>query len=282
MSISSELKVKYPDNKFIFIPSVVVLVVSIILVYSFNLEISFIAVSTLISLFVLTAVFHVYRSVIQEIQYQDFRNQAMLNIHSLVKPSHPLPYLTGWAAFPELISVILSEVLRNKPKHIVEIGSGSSTIITSYILRDLGQGRITSLDHSEFYGNKTKRDLELHDLSEFASIHFIPLVNQDIDGKNFEWYDVSQVQLSDEKIDLLVVDGPPEKTQKHARYPALPIFYEHLSENAIIILDDAARTEEKEIVKSWLEKYPEFTHEYIPTEKGISILKRNHITSREN
>ena len=73
---------------------------------------------------------------------------------------------------------------------------------------------------------------------------------------------------------MLVVDGPPEKTQSHARYPALPLFYEYLSDEAVVILDDAGRKEESEIVEMWLKDYPEFVHEFIHTEKGISILRR--------
>jgi hypothetical protein len=137
----------------------------------------------------------------------------------------------------------------------------------------LGKGKITSYDHDEMYGKITESRLDEHSLSNFAKVITSPLITLNIDGNSYTWYDVNLDNL-ESKVDILVVDGPPEKTQKHARYPALPYFYEHLSDKAVVILDDAGRPEEKEIVEMWLKKYPEFTHEYIWTEKGISVLKR--------
>lgn len=222
---------------------------------------------------ILATVFHTYRATIEEIRFQDQRTQAFFNIYELINPRLPLPYLSGWAAFPELISTILEQVKINKPKYIVELGSGSSTIITSYLLEDLKNGFITSYDHDENYGKITENRLSDHELSSFAEVVSSPLKSISIDGNKYNWYDIDTSTLKN-SIDVLVVDGPPEKTQNHARYPALPYFYKYLSEKAIVILDDAARTEEKEIVQMWLKKYPEFTHEYIWTEKGISVLKR--------
>ncbi len=273
MSYFSELKVRHPDNKFIFYPVLLILFLGVLCYSLFGIELTFLVVTPISLLIILATVFHTYRELIHEIRYQDQRTQAMFNIYELITPRLPLPYLSGWAAFPELISSILGEVLTLKPKHIVELGSGSSTIITSYLLEDIGAGKISSYDHDESYGEITRQRLRDHALDQFSTVFSAPLKSTTIDSNTYNWYDINLDEI-DDPIDIIVVDGPPEKTQKYARYPALPYFYEKLSDKAVIILDDAGRDEEREIVEMWLKKYPEFTHEYIYTEKGISILRR--------
>lgn len=276
MTFFTDLKIKHIDNRYIFYPTLLVAVLSGAGYYFLGAGLTAAILLPVIVLILLAMLFHTYRGVVQEIKYQDSRNQAMLNIHTMVDADLPLPYLTGWAAFPELISAILKEVKLAKPDHIVEIGSGSSTIITSYLLKEHGKGRITSLDHDEYYGGLTVKELEQRGLQDLAAVHYTPLKAQEFINRTFSWYDLSSVDFEAlPAIDLLVVDGPPEQTNTHARYPALPLLYPFLSEKAVVILDDAGRKEESEIVEMWLKDYPEFTHEFIPTEKGISILRRS-------
>ncbi|RNC85563.1 MAG: class I SAM-dependent methyltransferase [Balneola sp.] len=274
MAYFDELNLKIVDNKYIY-PPVIILAVLFGVLFSFvDFHLAVVITLPLVVLYFSLLIFHTYRGIIKEIRYQDERNQALFNIYSLVKPTAPLPYLSGWAAFPELINTILGEVKTLKPDYIIEIGSGSSTIITSYLLQEHGQGFIHSLDHDEFYGGKTKAQLAQHGLSDYAEIHFTPLVDQSVGSNKYTWYDLSAFKLEENSVQLLVVDGPPEKTQRHARYPALPLLEKYLDKNAVVILDDAGRKEEQESVQMWLKEFPGFEHEFIPTEKGISILRR--------
>ena len=274
MSYFTELKIKHVDNRYIFYPVILIAAIIFACYHYFGIQLAVLVAIPLVLLIVLSTIFHVYRGVIEEIRFQDARTQALFNIHSMIEADLPIPYLTGWAAFPELINAILTEVKGLNPNHILEIGSGSSTILTSYMLKDTGSGRITSLDHDNNYGLITKSELFKRGLSDQAKVVFSPLVNHEIDGLTYSWYDISKLDLENMVIDMLVIDGPPVQTNKHARYPALPLFYKNLSEKAVVILDDAGRSEEKEIVEMWLKEYPEFKHVFIPTEKGISVLKR--------
>ena len=274
MSFKSELNLKIVDNKYIYPPVIVITTLTLALYFTTGFQTSIIFFLCLSLLYVILTAFHIYRGIIKEISYQDQRNQALLNIHSLIKPNYPLPYLLSWAAFPQLISTILTEVKRIKPENIVEIGSGSSTIITSYLLKEIGKGTIISLDHDAHYGKKTNDELSLHGLKEFAQILHKPLVEQQINGNNCTWYNVDSLPIKEKSVQILVVDGPPEQTQSRARYPALPLLNKYLSDDAIVILDDAGRKEESEIVEMWLKEFPEFSHEFIRSEKGISILRK--------
>src|SRR6185295_577572 len=84
-----------------------------------------------------------------------------------------------------------------------------------------------------------------------------------------------------EPIDLLVVDGPPGDVGDLARYPALPLLHERLSDNAVILLDDASRRDMRLILDLWLREFDNFDLERIDTEKGAAILrKRRHVAER--
>ena len=72
----------------------------------------------------------------------------------------------------------------------------------------------------------------------------------------------------------LVIDGPPGQIQKISRYPALPVLHKYLADEVVILMDDAARADEKTIVDMWTHEFPEFEHEYRSAEKGASILRR--------
>jgi hypothetical protein len=76
-------------------------------------------------------------------------------------------------------------------------------------------------------------------------------------------------------IDLLVIDGPPESTQKMARYPALPLLFKYLLNESIIILDDGGRKEEKEIVEIWEKEFENISSEYLDFEKGAFLIKKH-------
>jgi hypothetical protein len=58
-----------------------------------------------------------------------------------------------------------------------------------------------------------------------------------------------------------------------ARYPALEILYEYLSEDAIFIVDDADRRDEKGMVKRWKRENESIGVEYLESEKGIYVVK---------
>ena len=84
--------------------------------------------------------------------------------------------------------------------------------------------------------------------------------------------DIAEILVRSGAIDMLVIDGPSGFTQKHTRYPALPMLYDRLSHKSVIYLDDAARDDEKEIVDMWLSEYPSLSHAHIETERGCSLL----------
>ena len=102
------------------------------------------------------------------------------------------------------------------------------------------------MDHSKEFSDKTKHEIKKHNLEDYAKVIYSPLKKQN----NLKWYDISPLDKI-ESIDLLIIDGPPIKLGRNARYPAIPFLFDKLSDNAIILLDDARRKNERETIKLW-------------------------------
>ena len=180
-----------------------------------------------------------------------------------------LPKTRQYAASPDYLYEINKVIKEKKPNTIFEIGSGVSTIISSYSLKKNGFGKIISLDHNEKYAEITRNEIQKHNLEKYANIIYSPLKNY----KNFKWYDLSYVDNID-SIDMLVIDGPPIKIGRNARYPAIPLLLDKLSKNAVIILDDANRSNEKATIENWKKQYDCFEFYYIDNEKGLCLIKK--------
>jgi hypothetical protein len=197
--------------------------------------------------------------------------ESLQSIYASLDISIPLPPMRGWAISPDFAVLIASEVFRIRPGLIVEAGSGVSTLITGYCLKKVGAGKLISLDHDLEYARKTRERIVEHGLEGIVDVRHAPLEKQSIGNSSWQWYD--QEVFSDiTEIDMLIIDGPPLKIQKLARYPALPLLRERLSGNARIILDDTGREDEQLLLERWLEEFSGFSKSDIETEKGAAVL----------
>ncbi len=215
-----------------------------------------------------------YRSIREQFQKQDghFRQiEALFSLFRMITPRYPLPPMGGWAIAPDFANVLVSHIHEHTPRVILELGSGTSTLIAAYALQEHGGGKIYSFEHSKEWAENTTHLLEKHGLREMAEVIHAPLKTAVIEGKEWVWYDTQQIEKIP-AIDLLIVDGPPKKVQKMGRYPALPLLFEKLNTNASILLDDSNRTDEKKIVARWLDDYHELRYETANTERGTVIL----------
>jgi predicted O-methyltransferase YrrM len=199
--------------------------------------------------------------------------ESLFYLYSTLRVRHPLPPMRGWAISPDFANIVISCIRESKPKLVLEAGSGVSTLVIAYCLQEIGEGVVVSLDHNEQYSALTAANVAKHQLQDTATVIYARLKEVAIHDKNWLWYDTEYLRNMG-PIDMLVIDGPPAATQKLARYPALPVLFHLLSDDAIILLDDAFRPDEKEIVKLWLEEFGDFSLEEINAEKGAAILRR--------
>jgi len=211
---------------------------------------------------------------LQDARAQDYRQlAAFLWLISAIKPRRPLPPMRGWAISPDLGNILISAILDGSPKVIVECGCGVSTLLMSYCMKQSGHGHIFSLEHDAEYAELIRKELQLHQLADMATVICAPLRQISLGGQTWSWYDIEQLNGIG-PIDLLFIDGPPGTIQEMARYPALPVLYKSLSENATVIFDDADRHDERRIIERWLREFKDLHCQSHDTEHGAVILNR--------
>lgn len=160
----------------------------------------------------------------------------------------------GFEITGEEAAFLFHLVRRHRPKLLLELGSGSSTVLFAAALRANGAGRVISVEHDAAHARHTKELLEQAGLSDRVELLDAPLVEIEVNGRKFQWYDLGRrLETLGEKIDFLFVDGPPGKMQSLSRYPALPILMPHLSPRALVFVDDGAREDEMKMVAMWRE-----------------------------
>lgn len=208
-----------------------------------------------------------------------FQIDALIAINKVLEQvSFPMPQFRGWAVSPDFTRLLMAQILENRPGLIVELGSGVSTIISGYCLKMNGKGKIISLEHDEHYFSESLKNIEAHGLKDFIELYHVPLKQYQIDSNTYSWYDLEVVQIN-QPIDLMTVDGPPASIQKDSRYPAFPLLVKHLNQNAIILIDDYSREDEKRMVNEWLKDARMERLNVINTEKGTCVLRYNPISN---
>lgn len=203
--------------------------------------------------------------------------EALSGIYSSLRIRAPLPPMRDHAMSPDFARELVAQVLAEKPRTVVELGSGVSTVLTGHALESIGNSaaHLYSLDHEAQFAGITRRNLAAHGLTNWATVLDAPLVGTTVDGEQRRWYDISSLEaaLGNRKIDLLVVDGPPARDDAEARAPALHALRSRLADRAIILMDDAGRPGERRIVQRWLQSEPGLEAQWLPVEKGAAILR---------
>jgi predicted O-methyltransferase YrrM len=196
--------------------------------------------------------------------------QALLALERKLSLPEALPAMRGWAGSPDFLLRIADEIRERKPKVVMECSSGVSTLVVARCLQINGKGRVFSLEHDPQYAGATRKLLDKHGLAEWATVLDAPLVT--VHTKT-PWYREESIPRDLEPIDVLIVDGPPEAVAPLARFPALPRLSSRLANTALIILDDANRDDETEIVKRWLQMFPMLRYTDGGCEKGCALLE---------
>jgi len=207
---------------------------------------------------------------------QTFRQlEALQNLSAVLPVTDVLPATRGWAASPDLLVVLGDLVITGRPSLVVECGSGASTLWLALAMRRFKvDGRIIALEHDPVFGGKTRDFLARHDVRDLAEVRDAPLESFSLDGETYSWY-ARRAWEDLTGIDLLFVDGPPAATGRQARYPALPLLSGSLSPAATVVLDDLVVPDMQEVLRFWLEAYPDFGSEFIPLEKQAAVLRRS-------
>ena len=213
----------------------------------------------------------------QKFENQFIQLESLSSLYNSLPNLKFLPATRGWAGSPDFLAKISELILKGKPNCVLEAGSGLSTIIIGSALRLNNNGKLISLEHDRFYANITKENLDINGISQIADVKYCPLKDYTDFDQSWKWYDNENLNLIN-KIDMLVIDGPPGATQLLARYPAVLLLHEHFSDRTLILLDDANRTDESIIVQKWVtflesNNFNVVVTQYNNFEKGLVILE---------
>lgn len=168
-------------------------------------------------------------------------------LRPLLDAGRYLPWSTG-AMRPAALVQVCNDIVWNARTHVVECGSGVSTVVLARLLRQLERpATLVSLEHDARWADLVTDLLEREGLGDVARVVHAPLEEQP------SWYARDAVQATSPVIDLLVVDGPPAYAagEGERRAPALATFDERLSPGATVVLDDANRPGEQRVLATW-------------------------------
>lgn len=197
--------------------------------------------------------------------------EALLQLVPSLSPRAPLPPSGQWAMDARSLLHLQYLVNKHRPKRILEIGGGTSTAWLGYLVEKWG-GSVLSVDHDTHFLNQTDQMIRDHCLTDSVELRHAQLEAQVVEGETYNWY-ASHAFDGVSDIDFLVIDGPPKKTGKHARFPALPLLIDRLSHCCLVVLDDSQRPDERETLIRWTEMYPAFQFEQIGLDR-LGVLSR--------
>jgi predicted O-methyltransferase YrrM len=212
-------------------------------------------------------------SIIDRVDDQVVLLEDYMQLMRLVPMPLPMPRPGTWAASEDLLLWLAGFVLGDRPRTVVDLGSGQSSVWMAGAMREAGyEGRVIGVDHDERYAEATRELGRRQGVEAWLTVVHAPLVDVEVDGRASRWYDPAA--LADIRdIDLLSVDGPPGQGLEQARWAALPLLRDQLSPGATIVLDDLIRRDEQEILEDWLDRLPGCDVERFDFEKGAAVLR---------
>ena len=198
----------------------------------------------------------------------------------------------GWPISSDFMFYLVKLIDLNDYDLIIEFGSGASTLAIAKTLANLAPHRknkppvcFASFDHLKQFYQQTQAQLDHAGLCDFVQLHLAPLADYtDPNGNHYPYYNCQTTlaalakKHANKPLRLLVsVDGPPGSTGKHARYPAGPVVMSCFKgANIDLLMDDAARTDEKEIISLWKKNIAlsglTATETQIKLEKGACLI----------
>lgn len=217
--------------------------------------------------------------------------EAFLDVQQYLQTGGFLGGMHGWPVSPDFALCIIELLEANEYDLVIEFGSGQSTVIIAKALariaaRKNAPTRQIAFEHLPQYHEDTLSKLRRNALEDAVEVVLAPLeFHAAASGDVFQYYEckqtLEQVGRDTEPRDcriLLLVDGPPGSTGKHARYPALPIALDHLRFSRMdVLLDDFNRPDEREVVESWEREISlRNLHSHTTTfdlEKGAALLR---------
>jgi hypothetical protein len=149
-------------------------------------------------------------------------------------------YWNGWPIEKEFAKYLIYTIVTNKPLNIVELGSGTSSLIILKTLKKLGcKYRLTSVDSDKIFLEKTKNLLLAEDVYDEDNVKliFAPIKELILGEEKYKWYDRDKLNFDFDKIDskgyVFQIELKYMATKKGFSYKEKPIvFKERLNDKS--------------------------------------------------
>lgn len=179
-------------------------------------------------------------------------------------PADALPHLGSWKADTDFLWRIVRHIAVARPQTVVELGAGASTLVAARALALHGGGRLVSYDQHADFASGVADWLRAHSLD--AEVHAAPL-GPGVTGWRGPWY---RLEGLPDRIDLLLVDGPPWSLHPLVRGAAETLF-PRLPVGGAVLMDDGSRPGERLVMRRWARRWPDFRFEHLPGGAGAIL-----------
>jgi predicted O-methyltransferase YrrM len=173
---------------------------------------------------------------------QDTRD--LWGLQGLMTDGKTWPSPGGWALGAGALKLLIDDIDRFGHRNVVELGPGASSIVLGHAEPEL---RIFGLEHDEKFVELVTAQLERHRIDGYELI-YAPL--ETADGE--QWYSRASLARLPDRIDVLIVDGPPNWQGKGKRRPAWKELVRRIEPGGLVLVDDTHRHDERTMATDWL------------------------------
>lgn len=160
------------------------------------------------------------------------------------------------AANCSLLLTLFSVLEYMNPQNILELGMGqTSKLTTQYVNNKNADARLHIVEHDEKWLNYFSKQLNL---ASNVFIYKQDLTSFFYNGSESTKYDGLLNVISEEKFDLIIVDGPIGYKQLYPRTNVLELIPNNIADDFVVLLDDVQRIGEKNTLSLFLKKLKEF------------------------
>ena len=136
------------------------------------------------------------------------------------------------------------QVIKQRPKYIVEFGSGASTVVLADAARRVG-AELLSFEHDENWFKWTRKQIQSYPRAE---VFLLPWLYR---AKSFSRYKRSAQIIGKQPVGLVFIDGPPAPRSERAVNMDVFDLLSSLSESAVVIIDGRCATVERLRYNFW-------------------------------
>ena len=176
-------------------------------------------------------------------------------------PELNLPFIpqTSYALSASAIRIILNDVVLHQRRHVIEFGSGMSTLFLAKVLKEFPDTELISIDHDAAWLGYLQNQLEKIGASGVVRLIHAPLESAEMND-DVSWYarDIVLAALKNYVVDSAIIDGPKARHSNDAetRSYALGILESQLNPRGhVVFMDDINRPGERKIYERWAREF---------------------------